>query len=158
MRKRILTVLALAVSLLMVAGVAVAQEADTEANGTVLHGKGTLVAKGNGTAILDMGGTLRMRVRGDVTITDLAGNATIVVNDGPDAPLSDRAHDGGTTVVLENFSGSIAVRGSHFRVRAHGAMEFAARGKGTAFLAGHGWWKTRNNRGTWSNLRVAFES
>ncbi len=158
MRRRLFTILALALSLLMVASVAAAQEADTEANGTVLHGKGKLVAAGHGTAILNMGGTLSMRVRGNVTITDLAGDARIVIGTSPEAPLSDRATDGGTTVVLENFNGTIRVRGRHFRVRAVGTMSFVAKGKGTAFLHGRGWWRTRTNRGTWSNLRLDFES
>ncbi len=152
-----MTVVAVAVSLLMVASVAYAQEADTEANGTVLHGKGVLYAKGHGTAILNMSGLLQMRVRGNVTITDLAGDATIRIDDGPESGLADRASDGGTTVVLENFNGAIAVRGTRFRVKAVGTMAFRAKGKGTAFLHGRGWWKTRNNSGTWSNLRLDFE-
>ncbi len=158
MRKRILTVLALTTSLLLVAGVAVAQEADTAANGTVLHGKGVLYAKGHGTAILNMGGLLQMRVRGDVTITDLAGNAVIRIDDGPESGLADRASDGGTTVVLENFSGSITVRGTRFRVKAVGTMAYRAKGKGTAFLHGHGWWRTRTHRGSWSGIHLDFES
>lgn len=155
MRKRIARMTAvlsavLMVTSLMAVGVAAAQEADTEANGTILHGRGALWAKGRGVAILDMGGSLRMHIRGNVVINDLAGDATILIDPAGDAPETDRATDGGTKVVLENFNGKIVVRGSHFRVRARGRMVFLAKGKGTAFLAGRGVWRTRHNHGVWS--------
>lgn len=155
MLKRIARTIALATALvlvtgLMATGVAVAQEPETDANGTILHGRGALWAKGRGVAILDMGGTLRMHIRGNVVINDLAGDATIVIEESGDAAESDRAADGGTKVVLENFSGSVVVRGSHFRVRARGRMVFLAKGQGTAFLAGRGVWRTPHNYGVWS--------
>ncbi len=159
MRRRFATILALVLSALLVAGVAVAQDVDAEATGTVLHGSGFLYARGNGTAILNMGGELRMGARGDVTIIDFAGDATIVINDGPERSAAEASEDGGTTIVLDNFSGAILVRGRRFRVRVDGATEFVARGHGTAFLEGRGVWRTRRNRGTWSpggrNLAIA---
>ncbi len=158
MRRRIITILALALSLLMVAGLASAQESDAGIDGVVLHGKGKLVAAGHGTAVLDMGGTLYLRIRGNVAITDLAGNARIAIDDGPESDVADRAVDGGTTVVLQNFSGTVKVRGRHFRVRAEGTMFFVAKGQGRAFLHGRGWWRTRTNRGTWSGVHLDFES
>lgn len=152
MRRRIATILVLALSTLLVAGVAVARDADAdpEANGTVLHGSGVLHAKGSGTAILDMGGELRMGARGNVTITDFAGDATIEIDDGPEPGPQSEAAGGGTSIVLDDFSGTILVRGRHFRVRVDGAAEFVARGHGTAFLQGRGVWRTRRNHGTWS--------
>ncbi len=158
MRKRLMTILALVLGALMVASVAVAQEAGTEADGTVLRGQGVLAARGTGTAILNMGGELRMAIRGNVTITDLAGDATIVINDGPENGLEEAGGDG-TTIVLDDFSGTIFVRGRRFRVAARGSMHFVARGHGTAFLQGHGVWRTRRNHGTWSQGggRLAIE-
>ncbi len=61
--------------------------------------------------------------------------------------------------MLDDFTGTIFVRGRKFRVRVDGATEFVARGRGTAFLQGHGVWRTRRNHGTWSqggrNLAIA---
>lgn len=158
MRKRLVTVMALVTALLMVSGLAVAQEADTQHDGVVLHGQGKLWARGKGTAVLNMGGTLRMHIRGNVVITDIAGDATIVINGGEAAPPADLAEDGGTTVVLENFTGNLFVKGSHFRVRARGRMVFVARGKGIAFLHGRGVWRTLHNRGRWSGDRLDIAS
>ncbi len=158
MRRRIITILALSASLLMVASLASAQETDAALDGVVLQGKGKLVAAGHGTAVLDMGGTLHLRISGNVTITDLAGNARIAIDDGLESDVADRASDRGTTVVLENFTGTVKVRGRHFRVRAEGRMFLVAEGKGRAFLHGRGWWRTRTNRGTWSGIHLDFES
>ena len=159
MRKRLIAVLALVTGLMMVASVAVAQEApstvtetdlieETDANGTFIHGRGQLFARGTGHVVLNMGGTLRLRLNGSAVITDLAGDATIVVDDGPETDFA--AAGDGTKVVLTNFNGAVYVRGSHFKVNTRGNMAFLARGKGWAFLQGDGIWRTRHNSGTWS--------
>ena len=160
MRKRLITVMALITGLMMVASVAVAQDApealeesdiieETDANGTVLRGRGRLFARGPGHVVLNMDGTLRLRLHGNAVITDLTGDATIVVDDGPETDFAS-ASDGGTKLVLTNFNGWIYIEGSRFKVNARGGMAFVAKGKGWAFLQGEGVWRTRRNHGVWS--------
>ncbi len=164
MRKRLITVVSMTMALLMVAGLAYAQEAttdaaepadSTEANGTVLHGRGKLWAKGTGTALMEVHGKVRMRIKGDVVIEDIAGDATIRIADGPWRTFAEEAGDS-TTIVLENFNGAVYVRGSHFKLDAHGRMAFVAKGKGRVYLEGDGVWRTRRNRGVWSQGGTDF--
>ncbi len=143
MRRRLLTVIAAVTVLLTVAGVAVAAAPDGRGD-VALHGKGGLWAKGRGTAVLDGGGVVRMKISGDVVITDHTGDATIRISDGPDSATES------TRIVLTDFTGAISVRGSGFTVEATGDMKLHAKGRGTAFLSGRGVYFTRHGHGRWT--------
>ena len=114
---------------------AVAYAADGE---TTITGRGWLYARGTGEVSLDMKGTLRMQVDGDVSINDLAGDMTFEIESG-NAALAV-----GPEIELEDFHGTIIVRGSHYVVEAEGSMRFLAHGAGVAHLEGNGIWKTRH--------------
>lgn len=105
-----------------------------------VDGRGWLHAYGTGHATLDMKGSLRMRIDGDVVIDDLAGDMTVEITSGP-APESL-----GPEIVLHDFHGTILVRGSHFVVDARGRMSFTAHGAGVAHLEGRGVYGTRGGR------------
>ncbi len=104
---------------------------------TDVAGEGWLAARGKGTMSVDMGGTLRMEVAGNVEIRDLAGDMTVRI-DGADA------RSAGTSIDLTDFRGRIVVEGSHFVVHARGRGRFVAHGHGFAHLEGRGVYKTRN--------------
>lgn len=100
-------------------------------------GRGWLAARGTGTMTVDMGGTLRMEVAGDVEIRDVGGDMKVWI-DGT------TARSAGTSIELNDFRGRLVVEGSHFVVRAEGKGRFVARGHGFAHLEGHGVYKTRH--------------
>lgn len=134
---------------LTVTGFTVAASAQTDPEPDriqTISGKGVLVAKGEGTVDLRMGGRLHMRLVGDVTIEDLAGDMEFRIRTAPEDNTAEQASpEAGTTVTLENFDGAFTVRGSHFKVHAEGKVEFVARGHGIAYLDGTGRFRTRHH-------------
>ena len=135
--KRTMALIAM-VALLVVAFSAAAL-AESEAT---LSGHGWLAARGTGTATLDMGGWIKMKIDGNVTINDFDGDLTFRVASS-EAALEETESRRGPDVVLDDFEGYLAVRGSHFLLRANGTMTFKAHGHGFAYLAGEGVYKTR---------------
>ena len=81
MRKRLSVILAALLAVMMVASTAMAAETDdsTDSAGTTLEGRGKLVARGVGSVDLDGKGKVKLRITGDVTIVDHAGDATVWV-------------------------------------------------------------------------------
>jgi hypothetical protein len=107
-----------------------------------VSGSGWLAARGTGTATLDMGGWIKMKINGDVTINDFAGNLAVRIASSETA-LNQAEPRRGPEIALEAFEGYLAVSGSHFLLRADGKMKFKAHGHGFAYLAGEGIYKTR---------------
>lgn len=131
-----------ALAAVMVLGVAVAAAAQEDGSGSAdVAGRGWLAAKGTGNATLDMGGWIKVRMDGDVAITNL----------GDDFEVRLRAHDSdeavtesvGPDVELNDYEGWVAVRGTHFLIEMEGDIAFRAHGHGVAYLEGTGIYKTR---------------
>ena len=77
MRKFITVLAAVVVSTVLVTSVALAE---TDGNGDVyVEGTDRLVAAGVGSAYVQGDGVVKLRIKGDVTITDYAGDARIVI-------------------------------------------------------------------------------
>lgn len=104
----------------------------------VIEGRGWLHAKGVGEATLSMGGVVGLRIDGDVKIEDHAGDMRVWI-DGVTTTASD------ADIELEGFRGTVRVRGTHFTLKAEGAMELVARGHGIAKLEGRGYFETRRS-------------
>ena len=154
MRRRLSALLAALLAVIMVSGTATA--AETDEAGTTLEGRGKLVARGVGSVDLDGKGKVKLRITGDVTIVDHAGDATLWVRpwDRDAQRLGDRAKlaRGESVYVLNDFRGVIWVRGSDFSLDANGKVrKLLAKGAGTVHLVGHGWWKTRHDEGRWGH-------
>ncbi|MDH3705318.1 MAG: hypothetical protein OES57_04590 [Acidimicrobiia bacterium] len=132
-------------AVLAVPTAALAQTAESSSDVT-LAGRGWLKARGTGTAHIEMGGFQRLRLKGDVTIVDHAGDLRVTVRgQGQDAQRA-QADDAGR-VVLTDFDGLVKLKGTHFEVEAGGAMVIKAKGHGVAELDGNGVFRTR--RGPW---------
>ncbi|MDJ0959968.1 MAG: hypothetical protein QNJ88_04880 [Acidimicrobiia bacterium] len=156
MRRRLSVILAAALAASLISGTALAQEApESDTGGTTLEGRGVLVAKGVGSVDLDGKGKVKLRIAGDVTIVDHAGDAVIHVRSwNRDAKALDakRMVDSTTTYEFTDFRGVIWIRGSDFSLDADGNVKkLRAKGAGTVTLTGHGWWKTRHDRGFWGH-------
>lgn len=129
-------------------GVANAQEIEADSEATV-EGRGWLYASGTGDVDIDMGGKIRLRVDGDVTVTDHAGDMRILTRGGSDLTEQERS----ANVVLTDWRGVIKVRGSDFTVTVDGQVVLNAHGRGQANLDGEGVYKTRNgDRMAWDGL------
>ena len=130
-------------------------DADAETTDVTVEGRGKLVARGVGEIVLAGGGWARVAMRGDAVITDHAGDAEIVITrDGVSA------NDSATTVVLDDFRGVIWISGSDFTIEAEGRFRrIAAKGEGTAFLQGRGWYRATGGSGVWTpvGLRVTYD-
>lgn len=137
--KRITLVAALvAVMVLGMTAVAGAQEEGGKAD---VAGRGWLAAKGTGNATLDMGGWIKMKVAGDVAITNLGDDFEVRLRaEGSDEALTESV---GPDVELNDYEGWLAVRGSHFLIEMEGDITFRAHGHGVAYLEGTGLYKTR---------------
>lgn len=137
--KRTSVVLGLAaVAFMALTPVAGAQETDA---GPDVAGKGWLWARGTGTATIDMSGKIVVYIDGDVAITNLGDRFRVKLR--TDRSLDYMTESVGPDVLLEDFSGWLLVRGSHFVIEMEGPMKFKARGKGAAYLEGNGIYKTR---------------
>lgn len=108
-----------------------------------VSGSGWLAARGVGSATLDMGGWIRMQLDGSLTIDDVDGDLEVRIATSRAGLDSAPERLGGPEVVLRDFRGYVAVRGSHFLAKAEGRMRFVARGTGFAYLEGRGVYKTR---------------
>jgi len=157
MRRRLSVMLAAMLAVTLVSGTALAAEASvSDTAGTTLDGRGRLIARGVGSVDLDGKGTMRLRIAGDVTIVDHAGDATVWVRpwDRDAKRLGERSYlDTGESVyVLNDFRGVVWVRGSDISIDANGKVgKLVAKGAGTVHLVGHGWWKTRHAEGRWGH-------
>lgn len=122
------------------------------ANAVELAGKGAFVAGGSGTIELDGGGHFVARGVGTLEITDVDGDARVIVR----GPATVRRVEN-TTYVHGRFA-RVEVHGSHFQIDGRGRMRLAARGRGHAILTGHGWYKTSGgDEGRWSEDGVRLE-
>lgn len=120
-----------------------------------LSGYGWLAARGTGEAALDMGGWIEVRIDGDVSIVDVAGDAQVRIRSAEEDAyaLASRPE-----VELSNFNGWVAVRGHHFVIRLKGDIRFRAHGHGFAYLEGSGIYRTRNGHvRTWSSSGAEVE-
>jgi len=155
MRTRITVLAAFVVSALLVTSVALADEGDV-----VIEGTGKLVAAGIGNVELQGAGYVRLAMSGDVTITDFAGDAEIKIRSAGDEKASDSAAES-TTISLINFTGVVTVEGSDFSISASGKFRrLTAKGTGTVFLQGRGWYRTSGGRyGFWTpgGVRLTYE-
>jgi hypothetical protein len=107
----------------------------------------TLRAFGDGTATFDVErGGIRLYIVGDVTIK---GPSDLDVRIESWAGESLAAPDGGTTIKLTGFSGTVFIRGADYTVEARGNIAVHAAGHGTVELDGTGLWKTKSSKGTW---------
>ena len=166
MRRRVTTILALALVALMVAGVAQAQEglvAETDAIEVTeqVDARGVLVARGEGRAVLHSAGLVRVRVSANVLIQDHAGDANIVLEPADGAETNGpAATDGeGTRIFLPRYHGKITVTGSDFTVRIRGEVRrLVAKGHGTALFDGNGVWHAGIVSGTWSGVRIHYHT
>jgi hypothetical protein len=146
MRKRLIVMVALILSVLSVSGAAFAL--DTTSDEVTIDGTGKLSAHGVGNVAIEGSGWVKIKMNGDITIVDNAGDATIRIR--PFGHHWERSDD--TTVVLEDFKGVIVVRGSDFTIEAEGKFRrIFATGTGVAFLQGRGWYRaTGGYFGTWT--------
>jgi hypothetical protein len=156
MRKRMIAIVALILSVLSVSGAAGALDTTTEVTEVTIDGTGKLSAHGVGNIAINGGGWVKLKMNGDITIVDNAGDATIRTR--AIDRYWERADD--TTVVLKGFKGVVVVRGSDFTIEAHGRFRHIfAQGRGTAFLQGRGWYRaTGGFFGTWTpgGVRVTY--
>ena len=114
-----------------------------------VEGRGRLHAKGAGDVDIDMGGHIRLRVDGNVTIVDNAGDMRVRLRGASDSSEEERL----TNVSLTDFRGFINVRGTDFSVTVDGQVLLHAQGRGQANLVGEGVYKTRNGEVTpWDGL------
>lgn len=154
MRKRLIVMVALILSVLSVSGAAFAL--DTASDEVTIDGTGKLTAHGVGNVAIEGAGWVKIKMNGDITIVDNAGDATIRIR--PFGHSWQRADD--ATVVLEDFKGVIVVRGSDFTIDAEGKFRrIFAKGRGVAFLQGRGWYRaTGGYFGTWTpgGVRVIY--
>lgn len=160
MMKRTLAVLAVLALTLTGFTAGASAQSDTDENRIqTISGTGILAAKGEGTVDLEMGGRLRMRLLGDVTITDNAGDMELRIRTAPERDAQQAADpESGTVVTLEDFDGGLVVRGSDFTVHAEGQVAFVARGHGTAHLDGTGQFRTRHRDWTpWVTGAIAIQ-
>lgn len=116
-----------------------------------IEGKGWLYARGTGVVDIDMGGQIRVRLNGDVSITDHAGDMRYQVRGQSSDDEAFRSGD----VVLTDHDGFVRVRGSDFSISIDGEVVLAARGEGQAYLDGDGTYRTRNgDRTVWDGMVV----
>lgn len=155
---RRITLIGLVIALVAIpaaTALAVDDTASDEVSDVLIEGRGKLVARGVGEIELHGGGWTRIKMVGDVTIVDHAGDAEIrITSDGPTVPT-----DSATTIVLEDFDGALRVKGSDFTVSAEGRFRrIAAKGQGSAFLAGRGIYRATGGSGIWTvpGVRVNF--
>ncbi len=147
MRTRITVLAAIVASALMVTSVAVADDGDV-----VIEGTGKLVAAGIGNVEIEGQGQVQLKMSGDVTITDHAGDADIVIRSAGDDNGAESDSES-TTITLTGFTGVVTIEGSDFSVSASGKFRrLAARGTGTVFLQGRGWYRTSGGQhGAWTS-------
>lgn len=152
MKKKMSMRLALGLAIVMLASVFVIPgiaEAQDDSGEVTVEGRGWLYAKGTGDVDVDMGGRIRLRVDGNVTIIDHAGDMRVRLRGHSESDEEERT----TNVTLTDFGGFINVRGSDFSVSVDGQVLLNAHGRGQANLVGDGVYKTRHgDRMAWDGL------
>lgn len=155
MRKRLVTLSVIVIATLTISTIALAGTGTDEESDVVISGTGALVAAGIGNVELHGAGWVRLAMNGDLTITDLAGDAEIVID-----PARDSAAADSTTIVLEGFEGVVTIKGSRFALSASGKFRrITAKGTGWVFLQGHGWYRASGGHfGRWTpaGTRVTY--
>lgn len=147
MRRTTTVLAAVTAAVLVVAGVALAQEEPDLAPEHADRPGPTLTATGDGSVSLDVErGGIRLYVVGDVSIEGPAELNVVIESFEKPQPAQ---REGGTTIELEDFSGSIFIFGSAYTVDVDGHVALHGHGVGTASLDGEGLWKTRSDKGTW---------
>ena len=149
-KKRMLILLVVISVALAVPAAALAQTAE---------GTGSLVAAGDGLAVLRGGGWVRLSGEGTLVILDRGGDAIIDIehNDRNDASFAPE-HGQGGRLIFRNFNGSAYVQGSNIVVSMRGHnIHLAAKGTGTVWLRGTGWYEINGARGAWSPTGVRLE-
>jgi len=146
MSKRTITFLGVVLAAMLAVPAAAMAQTDESASDVTLAGRGWLKARGTGTAHIEMGGFLRLRLEGDVTIVDHAGDLRVTVR-GQSEDARRAQADASGRVVLLDFDGVVKLKGSHFEIDADGSMVIKAKGHGVAELDGDGVFRTR--RGPW---------
>ena len=139
-----------------VSAVAFAQEdGGGQGEGKVgLEGTGAIWACGTGSADLDVvHGAVRIRLSGDITIIGPA-DLDVRIN-GQRGVMTE---GGDTVVVLNDFDGTVGVRGDDYTIDADGDIALRGRGTGSAVLTGDGRWKTLHNRGVWTGTRLELSA
>lgn len=120
-----------------------------EGGEVTVEGRGRLHAKGTGEVDIDMGGHIRLRIDGNVTIVDNAGDMRVRLRGTSDANEQERS----TNVSLTDFRGFVTVNGTDFSVTLDGQVLLHAQGRGEAHLVGDGVYKTRSGDTTaWNGL------
>lgn len=146
MNKFMFVVLIAIGGLLALPGVASAQVDDPD-----VAGRGWLYAKGTGSVDIDMEGRIRMRIAGDLIITDHAGDLRVELHGGADERQAEA--QSGTDIILNDFAGVVHARGSDFSIHFDGDIKLNAHGRGQAWLEGQGVFKTRHgDRTVWSGM------
>ena len=156
MRRTITLVALAATALLLMAPVVMAESSPTRAEATAeaevrqpdrTREVPNLNAFGDGTARFDVErGGIRLYIVGDVTIE---GPSDLDVSIESWSGESLAVPDGGTTIQLTGFSGTVFIRGADYTVEARGNIAVRAAGYGTVELDGTGLWKTKSSKGTW---------
>lgn len=140
----VLLAVSLAAGLWMASDTASAESASVE-------GKGWLYAKGAGVARLDGSGEVQIRGHGVGTV--LVCGAEVIRAEG----RGHRIELPNGCVRFNGWKGRIFVAGRHMSVdMAGGRIEFLAAGSGTAFLKGHGIYRTGHLSGRWSEDGVTI--
>ncbi len=108
-------------------------------------GCGWLFALGGGEAVLDGAGTVTIHGRG-VGVVWVTGAEDLVARGvGRRVDLPDG------TVRFEGWRGTLRASGDDMHIRMLGSIiSFYARGCGSAFLRGYGWYRTGQSSGLWS--------
>ena len=120
-----------------------------EGGDVTVDGRGRLYAKGSGEVEISMGGHIRLRVDGDVSIVDNAGDMRVRLRGASDSDEQERS----TNVDLTDFRGFIRVLGTDFSVTVEGQVVLHAQGHGEAYLVGDGAYKARRGAtAAWNGL------
>ena len=115
------------------------------ASADVIQGKGWLHAEGAGVAVLRMSGQVEINGHG-VGAVYIYG-AEKIAADGSGR----RTNLAGGGVIFRGYEGAIHITGERMLIQLIGdQIEFTARGLGTAFLRGRGYYETRHFSGDWA--------
>ena len=125
-------------------------DASTEQAEFQAGGVGELTAEGDGIAMLGGRGIVELSGNGILWIRDVAGDATIEVSgQGNKEEFSDG------WIQYSGFHGKAYVKGSRIRVIVAGVdIDLYAKGRGRAFLWGHGSYQINGHTSRWETERL----
>ncbi len=153
MRRSITAIVAALAAIVLIAGVAVAQETDSSDKRHGDRPGKSIWATGDGTVEVDVErGGMRIYVVGDVSIE---GDVDVQIDSFGSA--DDEAPEARSSLELTNFAGSILVRGTDYSVTIEGHSTLHGHGEGTIGFDGTGLWQTRSNKGVWPD-QVGFST